>query len=379
MTYGSTYVDEKYSSIVEPNLYGDAVLQPKKTYNDVHQGDAKSGLVKVYKTVRDDSADPGQPAGDFEHENAANTLIDIRLNNAFRRSKKIYQVTANAVSYSLGEETLSTAVKDNQEDWQYAGLACLTHEGTIKKLSAQVTADNIKKVVITARKALRKKHARPDTVIASVDLYSTMLEAAGKDYTPSQNENTLTTGRVGTWLGMTWYEGDLLDKAAAKYYDHAGTLQTEDLTQVELIMYDHLAYHIVDNLHALRIVDATDFTGSYAQNEINTGYRVSNPDMVMVLKKADADCTLSGLSIGSVTLTPAFDPATTSYTAATSNATNTITATAADPNATVAIDVDGTATASGSSATWAAGANTVTVVVSNSDAEKAYTVVVTKS
>ncbi len=283
--YGSMFVDERYSSILEPNLYADAILQPNKTYNAAHQGDANSGLVKIYKLTRDSAGDPGTPAGDFSHENAANTLIDLRLNNAYRKSKKIYQVQANAVSYQVADETLSLAVKDNQEDWQQSGLACLVHEGTALEDTEAITAANLKAKVLAMRKTLRQAHARPDVAIASVDVYSTMLEIAGKEYTPSTNENTLTTGRVGTWLGMTWYEGDILDKAAAKYYDFAGTLQTEDLTKVEIVMYDHTFFHCVNNLEAMRIVDATDFVGCYAQNEINSGFRVSTADAVVVKKK----------------------------------------------------------------------------------------------
>ena len=379
MQYGNVYVDERYSSIVEPNLYGDAIMQPGKTFNSEYQGDASCGLVKIYKQTRDSSGDPTTPAGDFTHENTANTLIDLRLGNAFRKSKKIYQIAAGAVPYSLAETTLSTAVADNQEDWQHSALACLVHEGTaVTRPSSAVKAENLKALCLSLRKQLRKRHAKPDVAIASVDLYSTMLEVAGKEYTPSTNDNTMTTGRVGTWLGMTWYEGDLLDKAAAKYYDHANTLQTVNLSEVALIMYDHRAMHIVDNLSVQRIVDAVDFVGSYAQNEINSGFRVSNADCVAVLK-VSADTTLDSLEIGSLTLSPAFDPATITYTAATTNATNTIRAVATDNNATIEIKNGETVVANGAAATWASGDNTLTVKVTVGSTSKTYTVTVTKS
>lgn len=281
MQYGNNYVDERYSKILEPNLYAEAILQPGKTFNPAHQGEASAGLVKVYKITRDGASDPQTPAGDFNHENTANTLIDVRLNNAFRKSKKIYKVTANSVSYALAEETLQTAVKDNQEDWQRSGMACLVHEGTVSANTAALTSSNIKKEIVAVRKELRKKHARPDVCICDVDTYALVLEAAGKDYTPISNENVLTTGRVGSWLGMTFYEGDILD-GTAKYYDHTGELQSVDLTTAKFIMYDHHAFSCIDNLEVMRIVDATDFTGCYAQNEINTGFRVTNTDMVFV-------------------------------------------------------------------------------------------------
>lgn len=89
--------------------------------------------------------------------------------------------------------------------------------------------------------------------------------------------------------------------------------------------------------------------------------------------------TLSALTIGSVTLSPAFDPSITTYTATTTNTTNTVTATATDAeNANVTIKNGGTTVMSGQSATWATGTNVLSVVVTNGGATKAYTVIVTK-
>ena len=89
--------------------------------------------------------------------------------------------------------------------------------------------------------------------------------------------------------------------------------------------------------------------------------------------------SLSGLTIGSLNLTPAFDEDVTEYTATTSNATNTVTATAKDPAATIVIKNGNTVVENGSAASWATGANTLTIEVTNGDAKKTYTVTVTKS
>ena len=93
----------------------------------------------------------------------------------------------------------------------------------------------------------------------------------------------------------------------------------------------------------------------------------------------DDGTDLASLTIGSLTLTPAFDADTTAYTASTTNATNTITAVAEDAEAEVAITVNGNAHTSGQAATWTAGENTVRVVVTKGNATKAYTVTVTKT
>jgi hypothetical protein len=89
--------------------------------------------------------------------------------------------------------------------------------------------------------------------------------------------------------------------------------------------------------------------------------------------------TLSGLTIGSLTLTPAFDSDVKEYTAATTNASNKVTATPTDENATVVILNGETTVENGESATWETGENTLTITVTNGTEEEVYTVTVTKS
>lgn len=88
---------------------------------------------------------------------------------------------------------------------------------------------------------------------------------------------------------------------------------------------------------------------------------------------------LSSLTIGALSLTPAFDAGVTAYAVSTTNATNKVTVAADDPDATVQILLNGAEIANGSSATWAAGENTLTVIVTKGSASKTYTVTVTKS
>lgn len=102
---------------------------------------------------------------------------------------------------------------------------------------------------------------------------------------------------------------------------------------------------------------------------------------------ASNDATLTGLTIGNLTLNPVFASGTTSYTAATTNATNIVRAVPTHAGATVAIinkDTDGSdqaEVANGTAATWYTGSNTLTITVTAADGEttKAYTVTVTKS
>lgn len=68
-----------------------------------------------------------------------------------------------------------------------------------------------------------------------------------------------------------------------------------------------------------------------------------------------------------------------SYTATTSNATNTVTATPEDAKAEIEIKNGAASVPNGSSAAWTAGANTLTVKVTNGTEQEVYTVTVTKT
>lgn len=97
------------------------------------------------------------------------------------------------------------------------------------------------------------------------------------------------------------------------------------------------------------------------------------------------DATLSALRVGALALTPAFDAETDTYTAATTNATNTVTAVPSDGGATVVITLgsgeDAAEVANGSAVTWETGENVITITVTAEDGTttETYTVTVTKS
>lgn len=272
--YGSKFVDEKYSPIAEENLYYDAVFVPNITFTDKHQ-QSDMGKLLIHK-VGKSAVVVGTPAQDFSNVDVADSLITITLNNAFRQSRKIFQVAANAVSLDLGAEEFEAAMLDVQESWQISATAGLVDGGTGVVDATVITSVNIKDYIIDFRKTLRDAKARANVVLHNTTSYAAMLKAAGDEFTPARNERINETGEVGRWLGMLHVEAVQLNEAAAKVYDNAGTLKTIDLTETDFIMYDYRAYSIIDNLITMRIKDSEHFSGSLAQVEINTGFQVTN-------------------------------------------------------------------------------------------------------
>lgn len=91
-------------------------------------------------------------------------------------------------------------------------------------------------------------------------------------------------------------------------------------------------------------------------------------------KPLSADLSL--LKIGSLTLTPTFDPDVTEYETTTANATNTLTATPEDEDATVTVTLNDEEL-TGTTCTWEDGENELVIEVVNGTESKTYTVTVT--
>jgi len=278
--YGNVNVDERYSSIFEPNLYYNSVFAPGKTFTDKYEIGPAGG---IYVHKLDTSAvTVGTPGRDFVDVTASDSLIQIVLNNNFQQSKKIYGVQAAAVSANLANEELKTAIAEVAEAWNGAGLACLVSEGTTASSTASITKNSIKKAVIDARKQIVAAKGSADVLLASPETFACILEAAGSEYIPQANEYINRTGAVGQWLGLTVIECAGLAAANAKYYNAAGSLVTASFSGVDFIVYNKEALSIVTNLDVQRIVDSENFNGSKAQVEMNSGFKVTSAAQVVV-------------------------------------------------------------------------------------------------
>lgn len=140
---------------------------------------------------------------------------------------------------------------------------------------------------------------------------------------------------------------------------------TEPQTSTMNITVSPLPESGIVRAHTTQNTDAETFNAWYNEVYIPSG-------------EFTADVTLRSLSLGTVTLEPTFAPETVSYTATTTNATNTINAQANDPNATVSIMANDAPVSNGSAITWQEDSNTVVITVENGGQSKAYTITVTK-
>lgn len=279
--YNTQYVDEKYSTIVEPNLYYGSVLQPGITFTDKY--DVMAGGLFIHKLGGGKSTGvaPTTPGSDFSDEIVADTLIQAIFNNNFKKSRKIYGVTAAAVGYAKAEAELAEALKQVSQGIQSSGVACMVYEGKNYNVPTAITSSTFKAQMIAMRKQLIEDGANPTFAIVSPDVFETYLTFVGTEYTPSMNDGVIA-GRSVNFLGLNLIEANLMGQSAVTFYDYTGTLRTVDLTEVEVIMGDAEAFSMLNNFEALRVKDSERFAGSLAQVETNVAYRVTNPERLAI-------------------------------------------------------------------------------------------------
>jgi len=278
--YNTQYVDEVYSDSIEPNLYYDSILIPEVTYTEKYK--EKSGGIFIHKLTSAGFVAPTTPASDFSHTQRADTLIQVVFNNNFKKSGKIFGVSAAAVGFNKAEEELAETLKEISEGWQLSGLACLMNEGTDAADTTALTTTNIKAKFIGLRKTLKLAKAKPNFSFANPTVYATILEYAGDDFTPTNNDRIVGDGNVGRWFGVNTFEANALAETVVTYYNYAGSLITLNLSYIDIIMGDYRAFSVINNFEAFRIIDAIDWAGSAAQVEWNTAYRVTNSDRILV-------------------------------------------------------------------------------------------------
>lgn len=278
--YGEQNVDTKYLSAIEPNLYSDTVLIPGITYTDKYQR-GPGGQIMVHKLDSGTEVEPGVPGRDFEDEKSKDDLIPITFNNNFQKSRKIYSVQASAVGFATGEEYLADALNTTKQGRQYSGLACMVNEGTDFGDTIAVTADNAINVLTAIRKKVKDNKGKANFAMVSTEIYSFLLNKLGL---ASVMDPAIQSGELMKRFGLSILECNSFDKAAAKFYNSAGTLKTVDLTKTDFIVGYNEATSILDNFETYRLRDSELFSGTKAQVEYNTAFKVNSPKQLVIKK-----------------------------------------------------------------------------------------------
>jgi hypothetical protein len=276
------FVDDRFSALVEPNLFDNNVFQPGITFTDKYTLGA-AGQIFIHKLGKV-TVTAGEPGQNFEDTNTADSTIAITLNKAFRRSEKIYGATAAAVAYPIAAAHLEQALADVREAWNKEAAKTITttkftsssQVGAASVLGGTaLTKDNIYKSIVDDRAVLVNAGANPDTLLVSPAVYAFLLQSEEFVRASDLAFEAASSGIVGRVAGLNVVE-----------YQGLGTVQvTNDVYAVEYAMYDHDAFSIVTNVEVLRLIDSERFNGSLAQVEIVSGMALTNIDRCIVKVK----------------------------------------------------------------------------------------------
>lgn len=282
------YVDDKYSSLVEPNLFAGNVFQPGVTFTDKYQtGPAgqifvhKPGVGTVTSTV---------PGADFNETVVGDSLITISLNKQYNRARKIYGATTASVAYDIAASELETALQEVRTAWNIdAASAIVDADGirVLSNISTLTAANDIYDSIVDARQALRELKANPDTLIVSPATYTKLLKAPEFQRSVQPDTAVIRDAFVGRVAGLNVYEYENLSSAAGDLTNINGT--TDDITwdadndALEYIVYDHDALSIVTSVNVVGIWDGMPrYNGVVAEVEIVSGFKLTNPERAIL-------------------------------------------------------------------------------------------------
>ena len=280
------FVDDRFSALVEPNLFDNNVFQPGVTFTDKYTLGA-AGQIFIHKLGKV-TVTVGEPGQDFTNTNTADATISITLNKAFRRSEKIYGATAASVAYPIAAAHLEQALLDIREAWNKEA-AKVIFETKISQTDASVTGpasvlgvtgldkDNIYKSVVDDRAALVAEGARPNALIVSPATYALLLQSPEFVRASDLAFEAASSGVVGRVAGLNVFEYQGLPAGV--------TIDSTDY-DVEYIMLDSDAFSIVTNVEVIRLVDDINSNSVLAQVEIVSGMALTNTDRALV--KIDA-------------------------------------------------------------------------------------------
>ena len=278
--YGEQNVDTKFSAGIEPNLYSDTVLIPGVTYTDKYQL-GPAGQIMVHKIDSGVEVEPGTPGRDFDDEKAKDELIPITFNNNYQKSRKIYGVQANAVQFATAEEYLADALNMTKQGRQYSGLACMVDEGTDFGNTDVVTEESAINFLIAIRQKVKDNKGKANFAMVSTGIYASLLKKLGL---ATIMDPAVQSGELMKRFGLSIIECNSFDKTKAKFYNNAGTLKTIDLTAVDYIVGYNEAVSILDNFETYRLRDSENFSGTKAQVEYNTAFKVNRPKQLIIKK-----------------------------------------------------------------------------------------------
>lgn len=292
-------VDPVFSKILVANLFKDATFVAGKTFTDKYN--ERGGQIyarrlgKTAATIKDATQSGGL---DLVHTETADSLVLIQKKDAISRSEKCYDLVENLRASGKSVDKVSEVVAEFNEAVQIQImkylLATPVSAGDVgvggATRSANTTADTALNTLVASilsdREQIRVNGGMADVLIISPEMETLFLANAytsGNAFIPETNEDLIKEGKIGRLYGMNVYTSNLLGAGVPSVIPVAGNApaNTGDAENCEYVIYDHDALAVAMDIEGIRMTNAIDFIGSYAQIQGVMGGGVVNPALAI--------------------------------------------------------------------------------------------------
>lgn len=284
-------VDTVFSKILVANLFKDETFKAGVTFTDKYN--ERGGQIYARRLGKQDVTikDATQNGGmDLVHTETADRLLLIQKKDVISRSEKCYELVETLRASGKSVDKVAEVVAEFKEGMQVQMmkylLATPALEGTVglggatrsANTEASVELKDLIKDILSDREQIRVKGGNADVLIISPEAETLFLAnafTAGNAFIPETNEEYIKSGKVGRLYGMNVYTSNLI-----------GSGNTGDAGNCEYVIYDHDAFAVAADILGLRMANAIDFFGSYAQIEAIMGGGITNPDLAIAKIKA---------------------------------------------------------------------------------------------
>ena len=295
----SETVDTTFSPVLVKNLFKDNTFIPGVTFTDKYNERAGQiyarRLGKTAATSKDATTSGGL---DLTHTETADSLVLIQKKDAISRSEKCYDLVEKLRMSGKSVDKIAEVSEEFKEGLQIKWMSYLLAPTVSASgvgvggatRSSNTTADTQLGTLIASiladRQQIRVNGGVADVLIISPEMETLFLSNAyksGNAFVPETNEEILKTGKIGRLYGMNVFTSNLIGAGTPSVLPVAGNAPANsgDAANCEYIIYDHDAFAIATDIEGLRLVNAIDFMGSYAQVQGITGGGVTNPALAI--------------------------------------------------------------------------------------------------
>lgn len=292
-------VDTVFSKILVHNLFKDNTFKPGVTFtNKYNERGGQIYARRLGKTAATVKVATSAGGLDLTHTETADSLILIQKTDAISRSEKCYNLVEVLRESGKSVDKVSEVVEEFKEGCQIQWMSYLLKKpvaendvgvgGAMRSANttADTTLDTLISSILADRQQIRVNGGNADVLIISPEMETLFLANAyksGNAFIPETNEALIKDGKIGRLYGMNVFSSNLIGSGTPSVLPVAGNApaNTGDAAKCEYIVYDHDAFAIAADILGLRMVNAIDFIGSYAQVEAVSGGGVTNPALAI--------------------------------------------------------------------------------------------------